>query len=228
MLYGYPYRNSIPIHVLPRREVNVITISGEGMVLVQPNVAYITVGVETESKNLQEAQAENSQISANVIQAIYHLQVPQEHIRTTEYRINNVYDYVEGKQIFRGYEVRHLLEVKVEEIAQVGEVVNAVVKAGANVIYNVRFDITNRSERYNEALVLALRDAQSKARTISGALGVNLNPIPFEITEAKEGIVPVPFQTFEATKVAGVSTPIEPGQLQIRANIIAKFAYLYT
>ena len=53
---------------------------------------------------------------------------------------------MDGKQIFRGYEVRHLLEVKVEDISKVGEVVDAAVAAGANVIYNVRFDISNRSE----------------------------------------------------------------------------------
>ena len=56
-------------------------------------------------------------------------------------------------------------------------------------------------------------------------MGVNWNPVPFEITEAKGGAVPVPFQTFKATKVAGVSTPIEPGQLRIEALIIAKFDY---
>ena len=225
IMHSYPIRTSSPNQVLPRREVNVITISGEGRVSVEPNLAYITVGVETESKNLQEAQGENSQTSANVLEAIFNLQVPRENVRTIEYRINNVYDFVDGKQIFRGYEVRHLLEVKVEDISKVGEVVDAAVAAGANVIYNVRFDISNRSEWYNEALVLALREAQSKARTLAGAMGVNWNPVPFEITEAKGGAVPVPFQTFEATKVAGVSTPIEPGQLRIEALIIAKFAY---
>ena len=56
-------------------------------------------------------------------------------------------------------------------------------------------------------------------------MGVNWRSCSFEITEAKGGAVPVPFQTFEATKVAGVSTPIEPGQLRIEALIIAKFAY---
>ena len=74
-------------------------------------------------------------------------------------------------------------------------------------------------------MVLALREAQGKARVLTGSLGISYHPVPFEITEAREGVIPVPYQTFTTEKVAGVMTPIEPGILEIEARIIAKFAY---
>ena len=224
MYYGYR-DHAVQNHHLTRREVNVITVQGDGKVSVEPNIAFITVGVETENKNLQTAQTENSEKSARVIEALLGMGISREDIRTIEYRINNVYDFVEGRQIFRGYEVRHLLEVKVSERDRIGEVVDTVVAAGANIIYNVRFDITNRTQVYNQALTLAVKDAQQKASTLAASLGIAFQRIPFKITEARQGVTPVPFQTFEMTKVAGVSTPIEPGRLQIEASIIAKFAY---
>ncbi|MCM3055853.1 MULTISPECIES: SIMPL domain-containing protein [Bacillaceae] len=214
------YRNGLPM-----RNANVLTVFGEGKVHVEPNLAFITIGIVRENKNLQTAQAENSVASNNVIQALLALGINPNHIRTVEYRIDNVYDFVDGKQIFRAYEVRHLLEVQVENIGQIGLVVDTAVAQGANIIFNIRFDTSNRSAKYHEALTLALSDAHAKARTITNGLGVVFQPIPIEITETRQGVAPAPYQTFTLEKVAGASTPIEPGTLQIEASLIAKFLY---
>jgi len=214
------YRNGLPM-----RSANVLTVFGEGKVHVEPNLAFITIGIVRENKNLQIAQSENSVASNNVIQALLALGLNQDQIRTVEYRIDNLYDFVDGKQIFRAYEVRHLFEVRIENIDQIGAVVDTAVAQGANTIFNIRFDLSNRSEKYLDALTLALSDAHTKARTIINGLGVVFQPIPIEITETRQGVVPVPYQTFTLEKVAGVSTPIEPGMLQIEASLIAKFLY---
>lgn len=210
---------------LPMQNAKVLTVLGEGRVYAEPNLAFITIGVLRENKSLQEAQSENSIASNKVIQALLNLGINREHIRTVEYRIDNVYDFVEGKQIFRAYEVRHLLEVQVENIRNIGSVVDTAVAQGANIIYNIRFDITNKAEKYNEALLFALQDAQAKARNITNGLGVVFQPIPIEITETRQGAVPIPFQSFAMEKVAGVSTPIEPGMLEIKAMLLTKFLY---
>lgn len=203
-----------------------MTVSGEGMVTTGPDMAVITAGVLSENKSLQVAQSENSDRSQKVIDALLQLGIPREDIQTVEYRINNMYDYVDGKQIFRGYEVRHLLEVQVSDISQVGKVVDTVIANGANIIYNIRFDTSRRTELYNEALTKALQDAISKAESLAKLLNVQLNRIPFEITESQTTIGPIiPYQTFAVEKVAGASTPIEPGTLEIKAVLLAKFYY---
>jgi len=213
------YRNGLPM-----RSANVLTVFGEGKVHVEPNLAFITIGIVRENKNLQIAQSENSVASNNVIQALLALGLNQDQIRTVEYRIDNLYDFVDGKQVFRAYEVRHLFEVRIENIDQIGAVVDTAVAQGANTIFNIRFDLSNRSEKYLDALTLALSDAHTKARTIINGLGVVFQPIPIEITETRQGVVPVPYQAF-TLEAAGVSTPIEPGMLQIEASLIAKFLY---
>ncbi|MCU9614496.1 SIMPL domain-containing protein [Caldibacillus lycopersici] len=221
-MYSY-FRNQLPSQIYARREVNVLSVSGEGKVQTEPNMGFITIGVITENPQLQTAQAENNRISTNVIAAILNLGIARNRIQTVEFRIDNAYDYVEGKQIFRGYEVRHLLEVEVRDIEKIGVIVDAVIAAGANIIYNIRFDTTARKEKYHEALAQAVKDAQKKAGTLARALGVSFALIPFEVTEAQTEIAPIPYQAFTVQKVA--STPIQPGTLEIEAVILAKFAY---
>ena len=148
--------------LMARRKGNVLTVNGEGTVSVEPNLALLTVGVITEQKSLQLAQSENSHASRNIIETLLAMGIRREDIKTIEYRIMNTYDFIEGKQVFRGFEVRHLFEVTVQQIQRVGEIVDAVVEAGANTIYHIRFDRSDSSELYNQALALALQDAQQK------------------------------------------------------------------
>lgn len=71
------YRNGLPM-----RNANVLTVFGEGKVHVEPNLAFITIGIVRENKNLQTAQAENSVASNNVIQALLALGINPNHIRS--------------------------------------------------------------------------------------------------------------------------------------------------
>ncbi|WP_042337490.1 SIMPL domain-containing protein [Bacillus andreraoultii] len=202
-----------------------ITVTGEGKIAVEPNLAIITMGIVTENKSLQAAQSENSERSAKVIQTLFAQQINRNDIQTVEYRIDRLYDFVEGKQVFRAYEVRHLIEVRVRDISQIGSIVDSAVTAGVNTINNIRFDYENKSASYDQALRLALKDAQRKANVIASEAGGTFRPIPIEIMEGKQGVVPVPFQSFATEKVAGVSTPIEPGTMQIEAALIVKFMF---
>lgn len=224
-MYPYYYSGQMQRTAQVRKEVNEIQVAGEGRVSTEPNIAHIVIGVLTEGKNLQEAQRKNSQTSNEVIRSLLNAGVQEKNIRTTEYRIDNMYDYKDGQQIWRGYEVRHLLDIKVEDITKIGTTVDAAVEAGANIVYNIRFEVDNRSELYQRALTEAIHDAQRKARTIGQTLGIQVNPIPFSVVEAETGVQPIPRQTFVTEQVAGISTPIQPGIMEVEAKIIAKFAY---
>ncbi|WP_062352937.1 SIMPL domain-containing protein [Bacillus kwashiorkori] len=219
----YPYSQESSNYLSAR--TNELTVIGEGTVMAPPDEAIINIGILSESKNLQQAQQENSMISQRVINSLRQLGIHEKDLQTSEYRIENVYDYVQGKQIFRGYEVRHILEVKVADIRLVGIVVDTAVANGANMIYHIRFTISTREEKYNQALSIAVVNARQKAFVIGKAIGVQIQSIPFEISELRDGSPIIPFQTYSLEKVAAATTPIQTGQLEIKATISAKFTY---
>ncbi|MBY0145619.1 SIMPL domain-containing protein [Neobacillus niacini] len=203
---------------------NIIKVRGEGEIPVQPDTASVNLGVVTESKELISAQQENSVVGNKVIESLIALGIDKSQIQTFDYRIEPNYDYDQGKQIFRGYKITHILQVKIEDLSIIGKAVDTAVQHGANYAANVQFTTRYLDAYYQQALALALKNANSKATTIANTIRVNLNPIPILVIEGMDTIQP--FESQQMAFAKGVSsTQIEPGQLLIKASVSADFKY---
>ena len=218
------YNNLPPNRNGSHHKGNLIKVRGEGELAIQPDSASVNLGVITEKKELLTAQQQNSVDVTKVINALLGLGIPQNQIQTFNYRIESDYDYEQGKQIFRGYKVTHLLQVKIEDLSLVGKVVDTAVQNGVNYVSNIQFTAKNKEIFYQQALVIALNNAIEKAKTIAKTLNVTLIPTPSLVVEGGNTVQPFyhPSETF----VKGVSsTQLEPGQIKVTANISAEFHY---
>lgn len=201
---------------------NKLRVIGKGTVSVRPDGAEVIVGVITEDKQLEVAQQENAQTMQQVINSLRAIGVPQRNMQTRNYNIRPNYDYINGQQIFRGYEVSNNLEVVISDINSVGQIIDTAVSNGANSVNGIIFTISNETAQYYEALRRAVEDAQNKARVIANELNVNLDIIPIQINEQKEEeITP----RITSLKSSNASTPIEAGENIINADIEAIFVY---
>jgi uncharacterized protein len=208
----------------PHFQTKRLKVSGEGNISFAPDQVNITIGAITEKKSLQQAQEENTRIISNVIAALVELGITKEQIQTVIYRIDTMYDYQDGRQIFRGYQVNHQLLVKINQIVLTGQVVDLAVSQGANSVSNIEFTVAHPEAYYNEALKIALQNAYQKALTLTSQLPVNLNPVPYKIEEFSQVISPpVPLATTLLAKAE--ATPIQPGEITITATIIAHYYY---
>ncbi|WLR52710.1 SIMPL domain-containing protein [Bacillus tianshenii] len=201
-----------------------IQVIGEGKLTVQPNQAIVTIGVTTEGMNLTEVQAENSKTVLRIIHSLRELGIPKEKIQTDDYRILMEYDFIDGKQVFRGYNVTHMLRVTIDDINKVGIVVDTAVKNGTTTISNISFTVSNKQFYYNQALSLAVRNAQEKAAIIGHTLGVPVFSIPEEMVEG--GVTPEAYPSPRVLAASTETTPISPGQIDIIASVRAKFRAL--
>ncbi|KQL37333.1 SIMPL domain-containing protein [Psychrobacillus sp. FJAT-21963] len=203
--------------------LRVITVRGDGEVFVKPNYAQIQIEVSTEGKDVRGAQQENANIMNQVIQSLLQLNIPREDIQTAAFNVLPQYDYVEGKQIFRGYEVTNALSVKVRDTSKIGSVIDTAIQNGANRVSGIQFKIENADPYYQQALRLALQNAQTKAKTIAETLKLTLHPQPIEVVEERE-TGPILYKTV-AMADQTFSTPIEPGQILINAIVKVKYQY---
>ncbi|WP_229683218.1 SIMPL domain-containing protein [Virgibacillus oceani] len=200
-----------------------MTVTGNASLSVEPNVVTIQLEVVTENDELKVAQQENANTINQVIQSLLQLGIPRENIQTASYNIFPKYDYVDGKQVFRGYEVTHALSVTINSINQAGTIIDAAVQNGVNRVSNIEFTVDDKDNYYQQALSAALENATAKAETIAETLQVNLDPYPIKIVE-NFNERPVAFQTF-ATAEKSSATTIEPGQIMIAANVTAQFQF---
>ncbi|GFZ33755.1 hypothetical protein CSC2_42810 [Clostridium zeae] len=202
---------------------NVLKVIGNGTIKVRPDIAEITLGVITENESLKTAQKENAEITVAVLDSLKNSGVATKDIQTESYTINTKYDYVDGKQVFKGYEVRNFLRVIIREVGRVGIIIDSAVESGVNNVGNISFTIQNPSKYYSEALRLAVEDAQKKAVVITSKLNVKIYEIPIrvvELTNEEQGQRPMAFKTSIA-----VTTPIEAGENAVTASVEAVFLY---
>ncbi|MEH7178692.1 SIMPL domain-containing protein [Neobacillus vireti] len=207
-----------------RKRNNIIKVNGEGEIAVQPDTATVNLGVVTHSKELMEAQQQNSIIATQVIHSLIALGIDKNQIKTVDFRIEPEYDFSSGKQIFQGYKITHILQVKIDDLSLIGKVVDTAIDNGANHAANVHFTSRYKDAFYQQALAMALNNASNKAKTIADTLGVTLNPVPILVVEGGDSIQPFESQHVAFAKGAG-STPIQPGQLLIRASISTEYRY---
>lgn len=214
----YPY---VPQQVYRQPERRRMTVTGEGSVSAQPDTVSIQLGVRTESESVLQVEQENASVMNQVIDALIGTGIPRENIKTASFTISPLYDFVEGEQVFRGYQVINSITVELNDVSKAGLVIDTAVQNGVNQVSSLQFSLQNPEIYYNDALDKALKNAISKATSIAQSLQVNLDPTPVKITEQVAELQPR-FQKFAALES---TTPIEPGQLKIRATVKAIFQY---
>ncbi|WP_217589568.1 SIMPL domain-containing protein [Lentibacillus saliphilus] len=200
-----------------------MTVTGDGIVRTTPDAATVQMDVITEAAEPQEAQQENTMIMTRVIQALLQMGIPRNDIQTITYQINPQYDYVDGEQVFRGYEVVHSLSVTISPINQVGYIIDTAVDQGVNRVSNIQFTTTRPTRYEQEALKKALKNAESKARSMARAINVTLD---FPPTRVKEDSItsPIPYQKVSLSE-ASTPVPIEPGQIEFTARVTVQYTY---
>ena len=200
-----------------------ITLRGEGVVTVFPDLAVIRLGVVSEGESLANLQSENALLVDNVVNALE--QIGAHDISTFAYTIDKNYIYENGNRIDRGYIVRNILDIRTFDMENVGVIIDTAVANGANQVELVSFQISNPSEYYQEALNLAIMDGIDKARNISETFGFNINLIPVRIIE--HGALQEPPRPFNVAREVDVTTPILAGDQRIVASVTIEFAIGY-
>jgi len=191
--------------------------------LVGKSKNYISEYLSNEYPNREVEKISKYEIISNILNDLYNIGIDQEDIQTIDISIRKVYDYEEGKQIFRGYEVVHILRVTVRNIDQVGEVYTIGIENGANSDVDIKFTVSNIEDYYNRALQLAVKDAVDKAKLMANTLGVRIRRIPKNISEVIMSQTPPPRPyVLSATKEVG-TTPISEGTMDVRAEVNSEF-----
>ncbi|WP_341876966.1 SIMPL domain-containing protein [Defluviitalea saccharophila] len=232
MPYSFPYgyRKSVPYNLQTRTNGTLnsnanhgeLRVLGEGFIQAEPDIALVSLGVQTRGMELRQVQQENAEISSKIIAALNGIGVSSDDIQTQSYNIFPQYEYINGQQKFNGYVVEHILRVTIKDINLVGEIVDLAVESGANVINNVTFAIANPSQYYQQALLKAIDDATAKAMFIGRNMNINVSTIPIEIIEQSS----IPFSPYSVTLAkTDIATPIQPGQMDIAARVEAVFTY---
>lgn len=196
-----------------------IVVSGEGVVKVTPDQAWVRIGAESRSKNSREAQQRNAELMTAVQQKIAALGIPKDAVKTVGIDLQPEFDYQNGRQTLRGYVARNTIEVRIDDFAKVGDVLDAAVGSGANTVQGLRFDVKNRDAVEKQALERAVGDGMAKAQTIAGAANRAVDRLIRIEEQFVGGPQPLMERAVMARMAGDATTPVEAGEIEIRAMV---------
>ncbi|MBP1702901.1 MAG: hypothetical protein H6Q38_2008 [Chloroflexi bacterium] len=199
-----------------------ISVNGNGKVELKPDMASIYIGVHTEGPDAVEAVSSNNEKTQAVIDALIELGVAEEDIQTTNFSIYPQQRYdpqgqPTGEII---YMVDNTVFVKVRDLDSIGAVLDSAVKAGANSINGISFDVEDKSAALSEARAAAVDDAAKQAQELADAAGVEVGQVlSISTTGVTYPPTPIYGKGGGAMAEAAVSVPVSPGQMTITVDV---------
>jgi uncharacterized protein YggE len=154
-------------------------VEGTGKIYVTPDIAKVTVGITKSGSSLTKVQDEVNRSSQALTNQLKNLGIAENDIKTTSYNIYPQYDYTSPSKQITGYEVSTNYEVTIRDFDKVNQVLAVSTGAGANVIGNVNFDLSDslKKQKTQEAMTNAVAEAKDKASELAKAAGITLGPV---------------------------------------------------
>jgi uncharacterized protein len=201
----------------------VIHVSGDGIVAAVPDVAVMSLGVETMADTAAAALDLNSQQMQALINTLTDGGVAEDDIRTQQIQILPRYEDIRptpvpeggsatGPRVI-GYTATNIVEVRITDISRVGNLLDLAVAVGGNRIDGIRFEVSDPAAMIDQARELAWADAAHKATRLARLAGATVGNV-LSISESSQSPVPVMREAVMASSV-----PIRPGTQNVQVHL---------
>lgn len=214
------------IQIAVQNPVVELTISE--VVRADPDLAQVGAGVQTRANTASEAVQQNAAAMERLVERLRSLGIERRDIQTSNFNLNAEYDYNNrngAPPVFTGYMAANQVTVRLKRLDRIGQVLDALVAAGANNLFGPNFMLENDREAKALARRNAFQRAQGQAEEfarMAGYTGARL----LEVSETFQSFGPVPVAE-GAIAVTAVSrdtvTPIEPGQVGTGVTLTTKY-----
>ena len=199
-----------------------ITVQGSGSVTAVPDIVTITVNASVMGATMYDAQVQVSTIVESATTMLLELGLQEADIVTTNYGYNPQYRYEEDARLLVGYQASHTMEITCRDIGLLDSVIGAVTDSGMTDIYNISYDVADRSALYRQAVELAVASAAEKAHVMAAAGGLTLGALE-SLTENQSYDARYAVTAMAAKDAAGINTGIRAGGVSVSASVTAVY-----
>lgn len=196
------------------------SVSGTGTVAQAPDLATITLGVEFDEPTAGAALARMREGSAAVFASLARFEIAPRDLQTSQLQVQPRWERykirssgAEGQKI-SSYLASNLLTVRVRDLSQLGEILDAVADGGANRFHDLSFGFAEPGPLMDQARQAAMKDALRKAQIMAEATGVKLGRV-LTMNENSNQRQP---QMMHADSMSREAMPVASGEVSLSAH----------
>lgn len=215
-----------------------VSTSGSSSVKVNPDKASVNIGVETRSNSTAaDAVAANAKLMEKVLAALKALGISANQTATSNYSVNPIYGdsnadkpcimiyptppECQPKNEIIGYSAVNSVTVTLDASADVGAVIDAAVKAGANNVSGAYFFISpEKQQEIRDSLIEQSID-NARARADKAASAVDMKVVSVKSINLNDVYFPVYYKELAQSDTGG--TQILPGQQETSSTVQVTF-----
>ena len=215
-----PIQTTHPNSIQPE---TTLSISAEGSVNREPDIAFLNAGVQTQGDTAQAAMSANSTAMNGVFEALTAANVDRKDMQASNFSLQPQYDYSSRSNgnppRLTGYQVSNQLTVRVRDLDNLGQTMDALVSAGGNTFSSLRFALEDDRAAKNAARDIAMKEAISRAELYAAASGYEVARV-VTISESG-GYNPQPMAMMARSSES--STPIATGEVGYSVSVNVTF-----
>jgi uncharacterized protein YggE len=208
-----------------------VSVSGNGEVTAEPDLAQVTLGVEARRPTMAEARAEVAKTVDRVLALTRDLRIDPKLVNATRMQVQPEYSWndKDRKRVLLGYVVSRQVQVEVRDLEQLGPLLERAVDAGVNQVNDPVLDSSKRKSLEREAMAKAVEDARLNAETLAKAAGARLGPV--RLLNGSTSGPPMPMyrrgpMVMADAAAAPPAETYQPGEMKFSAMVNAEYDLL--
>lgn len=203
-------------------DATLLRVSAHGESRRVPDVAQFSAGVVTQSPNAKAAMQANAQRMSAVIAALRQAGIAERDIQTASISVEPQYRSGPNQQpMITGYNVSNTVHATLRDLSHIGDVLDALVREGANQIEGPGFSIDKPEAALDEARTDAIAAAKARAALYANATGLKVRRI-VSISESGDGAQP-PRPMMKVLARASAATPVAMGEDTVAVDLEVDF-----
>lgn len=201
----------------------IIEVNGTGEARVTPDIAYLSLEVETHAATAEECSSKNAALAQKVVQELKDKLAGKGTVVTGNYSLNPEYrepNAPRQKPVITGYSAQNTITVETTELMLLGSLIDGAISAGANRINYLNFGLRDDTKAREQAIATASKDAQGQAQALAASLNVKLKRVVKASTiQERPPIMPMMRMGAASFAAANAPTPIEATQITVSATV---------
>ena len=197
-----------------------LTVSADGDVTVEPEIAVLHIGFETDLMDAKSAYADGSRRSNAIISALKDAGIAESSIRSETQHLDRDFTKPHKFKLVQSWLVRAPAE-------RAAEILDVAITAGATSSGNIEWTVKDERGLEDQALEKAAERAKAEAAVLARGMGVHLGALIYVNNQMSTPRIPIrPMNSFAMAQAAPAPQPlsIEPQKVNRTATVYAVYS----